>query len=286
MRWLADRHGVHTAEYEDVWRWSVGDLEQFWSSFAEWARVRWHTEPGSALTDRTMPGARWFPGARLNYAEHLLFPPGADAPGDLAVIFAREDGLNRELSRRELRDEVAAVAGWLRAQGVCPGDRVAGLLPNCPEALIAMIATTAIGAIWSSCSPDFGPRAVVDRFAQIQPTILIAVDGYRYGGRSFTILDRIQALCDELPSLQATVLLPYPDANAALPGATTWADLLTSPASIAFESMPFDAPLWILYSSGTTGLPKPIVHSHGGILLEHMKQLALHLDIGPTDRFL
>ncbi len=292
MRWLADRPdrrpadgSVRLGDYDDLWRWSVEDLAGFWSALAEWAGVRWATEPQTALADASMPGARWFPGGRLNYAEHLLFPSGGPDPSAPAVLFAREDGAEWSLTWQQLRDQVAAVRSWLAGQGVGPGDRVAALLPNCPQALVAMLAATSLGAIWSSCSPDFGARAVADRFSQIEPRVLFVVDGYSYGGKPFDVRPTVEALHAELPSVQATVLVPYLDAAAELTGAAGWAGVLATPGELAFEPMPFDAPLWVLYSSGTTGLPKPIVHGHGGILLEHVKQLAMHLDLGPGDRF-
>ena len=282
--WLAGRGRV-VDSYEQLWQWSVEDLAGFWSAFAEWSQVRWLAEPTATLPDAVMPGAKWFPGARLNYAEHALYPPcGVDKDG-LAVLFAREDGLESSLTWRELRTAVAAVRAALADVGVGPGDRVAALLPNAPEALIAMLATVSLGAVWSSCSPDFGARAIADRFTQIEPAVLFTVDGYRYGGKAFDVRATVAQLRTELPSLRATVLVPYLDAAATLPDAQRWPDLLARVATLAFEPMAFDAPMWILYSSGTTGLPKPIVHGHGGILLEHLKQLALHLDLGPGDRF-
>jgi acetoacetyl-CoA synthetase len=290
MRWAGAREGHELAGYDDLLAWSVDDLEAFWSAFADWYGVRWHSPGLRALGDPSMPGAQWFPSARLNYAEHLLFPPGDPTAGDraaedVAVVFAREDGLRRTLTWGQLRAEVAAVRGWLVAQGVGVGDRVAALLPNAPEALVAMLAAASLGAIWSSCSPDFGARAVADRFTQIEPTVLLAVDGYYYGGKPFDVRATVQALRADLPSLRATVLVPYLDDGATLEGATPWRDVVTSEGELAFASLPFDAPLYVLYSSGTTGLPKPIVHGHGGILLEHAKQLALHLDLGRGDRF-
>jgi acetoacetyl-CoA synthetase len=273
------------ASYADLWQWSVDDLGGFWGAFAEWAQVRWQQAPSQALADASMPGAAWFPGGTVNYAEHALYPPCGVDKDAVAVIFAREDGRGETLTWRELRTRVAAVRAALAGYGVGVGDRVAALLPNAPEALIAMLATVSLGAVWSSCSPDFGERAIADRFTQIEPIVLFAVDGYVYGGKAFDIRPTVEALRGDLPSLRATVLVPYLDETATLPHAHRWPDLVAQAATLAFEPMPFDAPMWILYSSGTTGLPKPIVHCHGGILIEHMKQLALHLDLGPQDRF-
>ena len=285
MQWAGTRAARTFDGYDDLLAWSIDDLEAFWSAFAEWYGVRWHSPGLRALADPTMPGATWFPSARLNYAEHLLFPPGDVAADDVAVVFAREDGLRRTMTWAQLRAEVAAVRGWLLSQGVGVGDRVAALLPNAPEALVAMLATASLGAIWSSCSPDFGARAVADRFTQIEPAVLLAVDGYHYGGKQFDIRTTVQALRADLPSLRATVVVPYLDDQATLAEAVSWRDVVSHDGELAFASLPFDAPLYVLYSSGTTGLPKPIVHGHGGLLLEHAKQLALHLDIGRGDRF-
>jgi acetoacetyl-CoA synthetase len=282
--WLAGRGRVLDS-YDALWQWSVHDLDGFWTAFAEWAQVRWRTPPDRTLGSRVMPGATWFPGGTLNYAEHALYPPAGAELDAVAVLFAREDGLERTLTWRELRTQVAAVRAALVDYGVARGDRVAALLPNAPEALIAMLAAASLGAVWSSCSPDFGARAIADRFTQIEPVVLLAVDGYRYGGKAFDVRGTVEELRAELPSLRATVLVPYLDEAAALPDAHRWPELLERDARLAFEYLPFDAPMWILYSSGTTGLPKPIVHGHGGILLEHLKQLELHLDLGPSDRF-
>jgi len=285
MTWAGAREGRAFDDYDDLLAWSIKDVEGFWAAFADWYGVRWSTTAPRVLADATMPGATWFPGARTNYAEHVLYPPVGVGKDDVAVVFAREDGLRRTLTWRELRTEVAAVRAWLVAQGVGSGDRVAALLPNAPEALVAMLAAASIGAVWSSCSPDFGARAVADRFTQIEPVVLLAVDGYHYGGKQFDITATVRQLRAELPSVRATVLVPYLDAAATLDDATMWREVVAAPAQLAFEPVTFDAPLYILYSSGTTGLPKPIVHGHGGILLEHAKQLALHLDLGPGDRF-
>jgi acetoacetyl-CoA synthetase len=282
---FAESVGRAGRSHEELWRWSVDDLDAFWSAFAAWVGVRWRTPPTTALADAAMPGASWFPGGTLNYAEHALYPPCGVDKDDPAVIFAREDGLEETLTWRELRTRVAAVRKALVELGVGVGDRVAALLPNAPEALVAMLATASLGAVWSSCSPDFGERAIADRFTQIEPTVLFTVDGYRYGGKRYDIRSTVDALRADLPSLRATVLVPYLDPSAEVPDAIAWADVVATPATLEFEYVPFDAPMWILYSSGTTGLPKPIVHGHGGILLAHLQQLALYVDLGPGDRF-
>jgi len=285
MTWAGAREGRELADYDDVLTWSLEDLEGFWSAFADWYGVRWQTTAPRALARAEMPGAEWFPGARLNYAEHVLYPPAGVGKDDVAVVFAREDGLRRTMTWRELRTEVAAVRRWLVDAGVGVGDRVAALLPNSPHALVAMLATASLGAVWSSCSPDFGSTAVADRFTQIEPVVLFTVDGYYYGGKRFDITTTVNALRDQLPSVRATVLVSYLDDATVIEDSTNWADVVAQPATLAFEPVAFDAPLYVLYSSGTTGLPKPIVHGHGGILVEHAKQLALHLDLGPGDRF-
>ncbi|MGI8679461.1 MAG: acetoacetate--CoA ligase [Jatrophihabitans sp.] len=284
-RWLAEHGGVTVGSYDELWQWSVADLDAFWSAFARWYGVRWHNRPTAALADARMPGAVWFPEATLNYAEHALFPPAAVADDAVAVVFGREDGRTNELTWATLRSQVASVRSLLVARGVTRGDRVAALVPNNPQALVAMLATVSLGAVWSSCSPDFGPRAVADRFTQIEPVVLFVVDGYRYGGKQFDIRPTVDALRAELPTVRTTVLVPYLDEAATMPDTVSWPDVLATVGELAFEPVPFAAPMWILYSSGTTGLPKPIVHGQGGILLEHAKQLALHLDLGPGDRF-
>jgi acetoacetyl-CoA synthetase len=282
---FAESVGRAGQSHEELWRWSVDDLDGFWSAFAAWAGVRWKTPPTATLADVSMPGASWFPGGTLNYAEHALYPPCGVDKDAVAVIFAREDGLDETLTWRELRTRVAAVRAALVEHGVGVGDRVAALLPNAPEALVAMLATAALGAVWSSCSPDFGERAIADRFTQIDPVVLFTVDGYVYGGKQYDIRSTVDALRANLPTLRATVLVPYLDPSAELADSLAWNDIVDTPATLAFEYLPFDAPMWILYSSGTTGLPKPIVHCQGGILLAHLQQLALYLDLGPGDRF-
>jgi len=286
MRWLAAERGLEISGYDELWRWSVDELEDFWASIWEFFEVRASTPYEQVLADRSMPGAKWFTGAELNYAEHLL-SGGAD--DELAILSASELRELDELTWGELRGQVAAVAAGLRELGVRRGDRVVAYLPNIPETIVAFAATASIGAIWSSCSPDFGASSVVDRFAQIEPKVLFSIDGYRYGGRDFDRLDTVAGLQGEMRTLEHTIVLPYLDANpdlGRLENATSWADLAASGAGaeLAFEQVPFDHPLWVLYSSGTTGLPKAIVQGHGGILLEHLKKLNLHLDAQEGDR--
>jgi acetoacetyl-CoA synthetase len=264
--WVREHRGVDAGDYAALHDWSVRDLEGFWSAVAEFLGVRFHDRPASVLGRTTMPGAEWFPGATLNYAEQAL-AVGADA--DTALVFAREDGVEREVTRGELRDLVGRARAGLVRCGVGRGDRVVALAPNSVETLVTFLAAASLGAIWSSCSPDFGARAVHDRFAQIEPKVLLAVDGYVYSGKRFDVRGTVQQLREKLPTLAATVLVPY----------------LDEAAELAFEPVPFDHPLWVLYSSGTTGLPKGIVHSHGGIVLEHLKALGLQMELGPDDRF-
>jgi len=285
-RWLAAERDLHLDDYDALWRWSVDDLEGFWRAIWDFFRVQADGDPSPTLGSREMPGARWFPNTSLNYAEHIFAGKGGSAPAILHASELRELG---EVSWDELRERVAACATGLRSLGVKRGDRVVAYLPNIPEAIVAFLASASIGAIWSSCSPDFGAASVVDRFAQIEPKVLFAVDGYRYGGKDFDRREVVAQLQKAMPSLQRTVVLPYLDPApdlAPLRDAITWNDLLASGAGaeLTFERVPFDHPLWVLYSSGTTGLPKAIVQGQGGILLEHLKKLHLHVDAHPGDR--
>ncbi|HEU4736833.1 MAG TPA: acetoacetate--CoA ligase [Solirubrobacterales bacterium] len=286
MRWLAAERGLEFDGYEELWRWSVGDLEAFWASIWDFFEVQADGDYERVLGSREMPGAEWFAGTRLNYAEHVF--AGKD-DAETAILHASELRQLGELSWGELRGQVAATAAGLRALGVERGDRVVAYMPNIPEAIVAFLASASIGAIWSSCSPDFGPASVIDRFAQIEPKVLFAVDGYRYGGKDFDRRDTLAALQAEMPSLERTVVLPYLDPApdlAPLRDAMRWDELLApgEGAALSFERVAFDHPLWVLYSSGTTGLPKAIVQSQGGILLEHLKKLHLHVDAHPGDR--
>ena len=286
MRWLERERGRSFAGYDELWQWSVDDLDGFWSAIWEFFEVQADGSPAPVLASWGMPGARWFPGTSLNYAEHVF--AGKDE-SEVAILHASELRDLDQLTWAQLRRQVAATAAGLRGLGVERGDRVVAYLPNIPEAIVAFLATASIGAIWSSCSPDFGPASVVDRFAQIEPKVLFAVDGYRYGGKDFDRRETVAQLQEAMPSLERTVVLPYLDPAADLAplrNAMSWAQLQErgEGAELSFDRVPFDHPLWVLYSSGTTGLPKAIVQGQGGILLEHLKKLNLHIDAHPGDR--
>jgi acetoacetyl-CoA synthetase len=283
LRWLRQERGLEFADYAALWRWSVEHLDEFWETIWRYFRIESSAPYESVLASRQMPGAKWFPGARINYAQLAL--RNASLGGDALVALGESRALQR-VSWSKLAADVRAVANGLRELGVGPGDRVVAYLPNIPEAVVALFATTSIGAIWSSCSPDFGTRSVLDRLTQIEPKVLFCVDGYRYRGKSFDRKREIAEVIGKLPSLKQVVYLPYldPDDNSPpAPNATLWRDLISragaSAGEFAFAQVPFDHPLWILFSSGTTGLPKAIVHSHGGIALEQMKLNSLHLDL-------
>jgi acetoacetyl-CoA synthetase len=314
LRWLAAR-GLQFGDYDALWRWSVDQPGEFWETIWEYFRLDGHRGDGPAMTraegdeNAGIPGVHWFPGATVNYARTAL-RAAADEPGRTAVIFRSEARDGGALSYGELAAEVARVQAGLRELGVGRGDRVAAYLPNIPEALIALLATASLGAIWSSCSPDFGAPSVVDRFSQIAPKVLIVVDGYRYGGKDYRRGDAVRQILEALRARGGGPGDPGSDSGSdagsggpeavitvdhlgtgtgGLPARTIrWAELggaRGTGAGLEFTDVPFEHPLWVLYSSGTTGLPKPIMHGHGGVILEHLKALGFHQDLGPGDVF-
>ena len=285
-KFVADRYGVKSKDYAELHAWSCNDREQFWHAIWQFCGVVGSTQGDTILIDRDrMPGARWFPEARLNFAENLL----RKRDRTTAIVFWGEDQLKSRVSWAELHAEVSRLAQALRAQGVKPGDRVAAYLPNLPGAVIGMLAASSIGAVWSSCSPDFGVQGALDRFGQIEPKVLLAVDGYYHMGKTIDVLPRVAEIAAQLPSVEKVVVIPY--TRAALPlnnirDAIDVRDFMApyQPREILFEQLPFDHPLYILYSSGTTGVPKCIVHGAGGTLLQHLKEHQLHTDVKPRDR--
>ncbi|GAA0900912.1 acetoacetate--CoA ligase [Virgisporangium ochraceum] len=280
LRWLRserDRDFTRSG-YEELWQWSVREPAEFWRTIWDYFEIAAATPPETTIDRVAMPGARWFPGATLNYAEHVLRAPGR-ADDDVIVSAYSQTREPVHLTKAELTERVRRARGALRRLGVRKGDRVAAYAPNIPETYVLLLATASLGAVFSSCAPEFGLRSVVDRWLQIEPTVLLAVDGYRYGPREIDRREEVAAIRDALPSLAHVITLKYAEKSDE--------NELTQPTDepLTFEQVPFDHPLYVLYSSGTTGLPKPIVHGHGGILLEHVKMLALHHDLGPDDRF-
>ncbi len=290
LRWLDQTRGIHIEGYGELWEWSVEHLEDFWGSLWDFFDIQASVPYDQVVTDESMPGAQWFPGARLNFAEHALRHSGDS--GDSAhpaVVFTSENGDVTELSWAELRQRVAAFAKSLTSMGVQSGDRVVGYLPNIPEAVVAFLASASIGAVWSACGPDFGIRSVVDRFRQLEPTVLVAADGYRYGGREHDRREVLRELVTELPSVRHVVFVDYlglgPTPAMGGVDVVGFSEMAAGDGEPAFVQVPADHPLWVLFSSGTTGLPKGIVHSHAGVLLEHMKVVVLAANLSAEDRF-
>ncbi len=284
--WLRRTRKLRFVDYESMRQWSVDNLDDFWAAAWEYFDVQSSAPYECVLAKRGMPGAEWFPGARLNYAEHVFRSRRADSP---ALLYSSEGGELAELGWDELESQVRSFAGWLRAQGVQAGDRVAGYLTNSPEAVIALLATASIGATWAASSPEFGTPSVLDRFRQLEPRILVCVDGYRYGGNVYDRRADLRDLLAQLPTVERVVMQSamYPGAVPTFPvPSETWDEVVgqPNPPLLEFTPLPFDHPLWILFSSGTTGIPKAIVHSHGGILLEQMKLTALHFNLKPGQR--
>jgi acetoacetyl-CoA synthetase len=282
LTWLADERGRELADYDELWRWSVADLEGFWGALWDFFGVRAHAPYERVLAAREMPGARWFPGARLNYAEHLL---GDDEDADgVAVVARSQTRAPIELTFGELRDQVARARAGLQRLGVGRGDRVVAYLPNIPETLVAFAATASLGAVWSTCAPEFGARSVLGRFGQIEPKVLLTVGGYTYRDRPVDRRDEVAAIRAGLPTLEHVVHVPY--GEHAVPDAVGWDALLARHEPLAFAPVAFDHPLYVLFSSGTTGLPKAIVHGHGGQLVEHLKGQSLGWDVKPGGRLM
>ena len=281
MRWLKEHRGLHLESYQALWHWSVTDLESFWHSIWDYFGIQASTPFTRVLGRRSMPGAEWFPGARLNYAGHIL---ARERPEATALMSLREGGPLQHMSWATLGDRVRILATQLRRMGVKPGDRVVAMLPNAPEAAIATLATTSIGAIWSCCGPDFGTKGVLERFKQLSPKVFFYVDAYQYGGKHYDRSAELRDILEGLDTVQHAIYVPY--AQGGQPSSAGhvrhWDELMDQPriaaADFACEQVAFDHPLWILFSSGTTGLPKPIVHGHGGILLEHLKHLHFNFE--------
>ncbi|SFI59266.1 acetoacetate--CoA ligase [Thermoflavimicrobium dichotomicum] len=287
ISWLKYKKGLSFRDYHQLWKWSVNDITGFWETIWEYFDIIASKPYKAVLENPVMPGAKWFPGAELNYAEHIFHNRDLKKT---ALIHASELRPLAHMTWRELYDQVAAMRLALKTLGVTRGDRVVGYLPNIPETIVSFLACASIGAIWSSCSPDFGSLSVIDRFKQIEPKVLIATDGYRYGGKDFVRTDVIKEIQQAIPTLRKTVIVPYlsnhPNTSQ-LANVDRWDELIAANRgqALTFEQVPFSHPLWILYSSGTTGIPKAIVQGHGGILLEHLKMETFHMDLKPNDRF-
>jgi len=283
--YLKKLYGGPEGPYNHLWQWSVSNLETFWDAIWNYFSIYTFQPYTKVLSDRRLPGAQWFMGAQVNYTAEVFKPKWLET--DSAIISQSELRPVSALSWAELKHQTAALADYFRAQGIKPGDRIVGYLPNIPESVIALLASASIGAVWSVCSPELGASAVLDRFGQIDPVAMITVDGYQYGGRAYDRQAVIHRVLAELPSIKHVILVPYLQKKAVISRATLWADIVEAGSAPSLRCQPVDAshPLWIVYSSGTTGLPKPIVHSHAGIIAEHRKHTSLHMDLKSSDRF-
>ncbi|TXG37093.1 acetoacetate--CoA ligase [Seonamhaeicola maritimus] len=284
--WLKRNQGLSFNNYQDLWDWSIENIEDFWVSIWNYFKIKSHSQYNQVLSSYNMPNCTWFGGATLNYSEHIF---RQSKPSQTAIYFSNESGINIEISWQELEEKVASMVSYLKSLGVKRKDTVVAFLPNVPEATIAFLAVNSLGAIWSSTSPDFGTESVVNRFAQIEPKVLIAVDGYSYNGKPYDKTNTVKEIVASLPTLKKVILLPYINENALDNFSDAYEDINTifkiDGGTLQFQPVDFNHPIWVLYSSGTTGLPKAIVHSHGGILLEHFKYMAFHNDVHEGERY-